>query len=310
MRTKSKKNTVILSIIPLLVSSLAGCSFAAPQATPTPTATPTLTDTPFPTSTPTKVPAPVTILGCLYADACVSAYPILDYFGKSDTLTYNIQYPMTVYTGSEVWFFYEWCSIDRVTLEKNLESMEFIFTIDNISYLEKIDQGNTSRQDQKKPSVSYPCHSIGGVLSGWQIGKPHKIVIGSILFADISDGWNTFPAGDYLDMYMINPTNVATQIPPTATPTPINTPKSEQPLDCGIMGTLYISNGSPGWLTVTITGTATYNFTVAPYTRKIACINTGSYDYAAQSTECSGTVYGTISGEGTFWIGVYCRPGG
>jgi hypothetical protein len=202
--TIARKLFILAVLLILLITGCSGkiSSFQPVVATPTSSVTVALD----PAATSTGIPAPLTIYGCLSSDACPSANLIRSYFEEGETLYYNTQYSVVVPFGDEIRFFYGWCSIDRAVLEDNRAHMEYVFTIDGVSYLDKIDQGYTSMPNENDPTLSYPCYSIGGVLSGWKVGEPHQIVIGAKFLEDIYDGWTTSSAGDYLMLYEIDPT--------------------------------------------------------------------------------------------------------
>ena len=292
MNTTVRK--VLLLAVILSFVSPQGCSSSG---TAPATATPTQTDTPSPTSTPTKVPPPVTIWGCFYAGACASAFSIRNYFSHDGPLNYNVEYPATVYTGDEVWFSFEWCAADRATLEKNLENMEFTFTIDGNFNLEDLDRGNTSMQDHNDPSVSFPCYSIGGALSGWQNGKPHKVVIGATFLVDISNGWSTHSAGDYLNIFLIMPSDVPTPTPPSSTPTASPTLPVAEP--CVAVSSISIKNETDSLITMSLTGPATFTYTLQVGWNYLP-VCAGSYSYTA--IMCGGSRYGTIRDEGYLYL--------
>jgi hypothetical protein len=189
----------------LLILFTTGCSPKISSFQPV-VATPTSFETATSAVIATDASTPLTISGCLSSDVCPSANLIRRYFEEGETLYYNTQYSVVVPFGDEIRFFYGWCTIDRPTLDENQAHMEYVFTIDGVSYLDKIEQGYTSMQDENNSFVYYPCYSIGGVLSGWKVGEPHQIVIGAKFLEDIYDGWTTSDAGDYLMLYEIDPT--------------------------------------------------------------------------------------------------------
>jgi hypothetical protein len=152
-------------------------------------------------------------------------------------------------------------------------------------------------QDQNDPTVFYPCYSIGGVLSGWQNGDPHQITIGAKLLADISNGWNEFNAGDYLNVFTVTPTDMATPILDTATPTRTSTPRvydtaipTDTPVPlfspippCSPTSSIkfYYSSSTSGALTIVLSGPAVYTFTMYPGDIVTISVCPGTYTYDA-----------------------------
>jgi hypothetical protein len=180
------------------------------------------------------------------------------------------------------------------------------------------------------PTLTYPCYSIGGVLSGWKVGESHQIVIGAKFLADIYDGWTISAAGDYLMMYQITPRDIPTQVPPTATPKvtatstrrPTSTPAPQvydtavppvydtavppvydTPVPaCDATGSVSIDNGTDGTVTIYLSGPANYTFYLGQGGNTVN-VCPGSYSYTAYG--CGGASdSGTVSDGDS--ISFYC----
>ena len=194
---------VLLTLAVLLILLVTGCSGGLSSFQPV-VPSPTRAEIVV-TATATSEALPLTISGCLNSDNCSTARLISSYFPEDQTRYYNTEYPVDIFYGDEVRFFYGWCAIDRPTLDENRAHMEYIFMIDGVSYIDRIDRGFTSMPYENDPTLSYPCYSIAGVLSGWKAGESHQVVIGAKFLQDIYDGWTTYTAGDYLSIFLINP---------------------------------------------------------------------------------------------------------
>lgn len=306
----SKKSFVHLVLSFLLIFQ-AGCSISRPfhpQATATTTVTSrptsTETNTPLPSETPTKVPPPVSIAGCLSQEDCPSARPVSKFFKGQDSFSYNVEYPLTIYSGMQVWLTYQWCAKDDSILQANMEDIEFVFTIDGVSYIENLEQGSSSMQDENDPSVIYPCHSIGGVLSKGITGQTYRVTIGVRLPGNTSNGWNTLGAGDYLNVFLVTKDSLASPVPiPTRTPTRI--PPTLAP--CDATSVLDIWNQSDGTAIFYISGPAIYSFIMDGGERSLFNVCPGDYNYssvACEITQHVGTM--TIHG-GRNWIIIECH---
>ena len=271
---------------------------ATATQTPTPTATPTATATPTstytPTATPTPVP-PVTITGCLEAQDCPNASPILSYFGEDQVVDYGGNYPVTVPADTPLYFRNGWCAIDMNTLLENMQKYEFIFTIDGVSYVNLLARGSTLSPDSKAPNISYPCMSVGGALSGWKADESHTIIIGGRVTAELSDGWQTYPPGEEVIQYTVKPINATATPIPTNTPTPRPTsppvPYVPPAPACGETGKIVINNATNGVMTIILSGPASYSYQL-PVGSNTLEICGGSYTYTAYG--CGG---GSISGK-------------
>jgi hypothetical protein len=224
MLSRSSIARKLINLAVLLILLITGCSGNVSSFQPV-VATPTYSE-PGKVVAPAKAPlAPLTIWACFYADGCPNANSFRNYFGKDAIFTYGVQVPLTIYYGDEVLFSFEWCAKDRSTLETNKKNMEFVFTIDSVSYAESLGRGSTSMTDPNDPSIVYPCFTVGASLSGWKNGDLHLIGIGAKFLDEIKNGWATSGAGDYIYLFMVNPNDTApTSSLPKATPTRTRVP--------------------------------------------------------------------------------------
>jgi hypothetical protein len=155
-------------------------------------------NTAIPTST-----VPITISGCTSTDDCPEAVRIIDLFGENETLEYNTEYMVSISQDKKVRFFSGWCTIDRKTLDENLKNMEFVFTIDGKSHVENIKKEYFDQQDETDSTKQNSCYGVGGVASGWQKAHTYRVVVGQIFEKQIFDGWDTYPQGEQLYIYLI-----------------------------------------------------------------------------------------------------------
>ena len=159
-------------------------------------------NTAIPTSTELTLP-PITVSGCTSADDCPDAVWISDLFGENETLEYNSEYKVSISQDKKVGFFSGWCTTERKILDENLTNMEFVFTIDDKSHIENIKKEYYDQQDETDSTKQNSCYAVGGVTSGWQKAHTYRVVIGQVFEKQIFDGWDTYPQGEQLRIYLI-----------------------------------------------------------------------------------------------------------
>ena len=110
-----------------------------------------------------------------------------------DEHTWQIQVsasdPAIIYMG--------WCTIDQATLSDNYMHLTWTAEVDG----RKIPSGSFT-MNEYIDSEGRACRDYAGVIMTWTAG-PHRIVTTMHLDQDINDGWDTYPAGDYVDIYQI-----------------------------------------------------------------------------------------------------------
>lgn len=305
---KTLRGLISVLLIVILALSTSGCSTlaqifatATPTNTPTPlpTATATYTLTPLPTATstftltpsvtPTPLP-PLAISACAYSEDCPNAKMINSFLPDGQSVEYNQAYVLTIPYDADIRFRHSWCAIDRYTLDQNLAHYQFTFTINGTSYVDSLAKTYITQTSASDPNVTYPCLSMGVVLTGWKIGKVHSITIGGKVTDNIFDGWDNYTPGSNLITYFLNPDVVPTD---TLTPTPSNTPQPTAtwipPTDvpyvaptpsCGEKGDIHISNTTGGYVSLHLAGKVSYDFYIGAGDNTIT-VCSGSYDYTA-----------------------------
>lgn len=152
---------------------------------------------------PSKLP--LDILGCNPVSECPdSAISIWSFFGEDEELEYNTEYPVSVPVNAEVGFFTGWCTLEQEMLEENLKHIEFVFTLDGVSFIDQLKPRTYTVQDETDSTKLNYCHSVNGVVSGWQKDQTYQIVFGMKYTDTIFDGWDTYEPGDYTRIYLIS----------------------------------------------------------------------------------------------------------
>jgi hypothetical protein len=164
-----------------------------PTDTPTPVP-PTNIPTPVP-PTDTPAPVPVTVVpfdSVANPDQYESLIDLVDNWeGPAGPGHYKwqVQFP----AGQDVSVYLGWCTKDRQTLEENWSHMSHSLTIDG----QVIDLEGLSREPSDK------CREYWGLTKGWERG-PHSCVWTISIDQPIHDGWDSYPAGDYVMEFEID----------------------------------------------------------------------------------------------------------
>jgi len=202
---------VVFILITLLLSGCGPGQMIEPTQTPIPpTSTntpvpPTATDTPVP---PTETPVPtqasaIIVSGCFAGDDCPDADPIEELSGEGNSSGYGKEYKISTSANKRVSFFYGWCTTDRETLDENLENMEFVLTIDDVSHVQALRKEYFESEDPGNPAIKMPCYGVGGVASGWEDAHTYRVIFGVIFHKAIFDGWDNYPPSERTSTYLI-----------------------------------------------------------------------------------------------------------
>ena len=145
----------------------------------------------------------MTVSGCLYTEDCPDAVGIVDLFGENATPEYNTEYKVSISQDKKVYFSTGWCAVDRKTLNENLSGMNFVFTIDGKSYIENTKQEYYYQKNETDSSKQNACYGVGAVVSGWPKAHTYHVAFGLSFENTINDGWDIYPAGEQLNIYLI-----------------------------------------------------------------------------------------------------------
>ena len=162
--------------------------------------------TPLPGTRPTRMPPTATRLGVpseiLVQAGIFSGAPTLYDFAPAwqeltapGMNTWSIRFaydqPVSLQTG--------WCASTSEILAENLR---------RITFLLDIDARNIPVEDLvwlDGPGNGGVCRSYSGFVQAWPPGA-HTVVLTMHLSRSIDDGWNDYPAGDYVDRFDITVT--------------------------------------------------------------------------------------------------------
>jgi len=92
-----------------------------------------------------------------------------------------------------------WCTTDQTHLDQNYQHLTWTVEVDGKTLL------LSSRYEDDSSDVQQACRSYAGIVNSWPAGQ-HTIRTNMHVDQEINDGWNSYPAGDYVDVYRITVT--------------------------------------------------------------------------------------------------------
>ncbi len=106
-------------------------------------------------------------------------------------------WPVRVSATTPVGIFMGWCAIDQNTLNSNYQNLTWTAKIDGVA-VPATSMFNGSYSDPTQGE----CQSYSGLIKSWTPGN-HTIIVILHFDQEINDGWNSYPAGDYTDVYQV-----------------------------------------------------------------------------------------------------------
>jgi len=139
-----------------------------------------------------KTPQPLKFTACVVEMEC----PEVDRIGKlfpEDTEWDAIRvFETNIPADKPVRFSTGWCTKEESTLKENLEQLEFVFTINGVSYVDRMKFQYDSSPDGNDETQTDYCYRGGTVVSNWQPGQQYHIQLGILIKEDINDGWKDY----------------------------------------------------------------------------------------------------------------------
>ncbi len=89
-----------------------------------------------------------------------------------------------------------WCTITPEVLDQNFEHIVYTWVADGVS----VDMGSVYVTDEFQ--VDRYCRVFTGIIRLWPLGE-HEIIIDMYFDALLNDGWGTYLAGHYTDIFYI-----------------------------------------------------------------------------------------------------------
>ena len=270
----NSRRLFFLATLSLIAVFIIACVLPSPIATLFTTKTPTSTVTPTITPSPTATPMPpLTVEPCPHATPCYNAIGIYDLVPED--IQSGVEYNVDVPYDQAVSFHAGWLAQNDGIVVQNMKNMVNFMEIDGVNYFQGGFLGTPMKYSIENDPFEYFSIWEGVVLSGWQIGQPHRVRIGFTTTKQITDGVNVYPSGYVVEyIYNVNPIFRPTDTPtpePTLTPTPRPTntyvPKPTSiPVTptsvCERSDSVNISNRTGGQLTIYLSGPFEYKFFV------------------------------------------------
>jgi hypothetical protein len=165
---------------------------------PAPTMAPLATMFPTPTemlTLPTTLVIEPFIPGSEYAFSLTEMVPLYEGSSEPGVLSWDVSIsatqPVVVQQG--------WCAASTAILEENFEHIELTFEADG----EMVDPDSLYMEDYNEEDMF--CRSYLGIIRAWPLGE-HVIIYYMTFDAPINDGWGDYPAGQYIDQFVITVT--------------------------------------------------------------------------------------------------------
>ncbi|MGA2489491.1 MAG: hypothetical protein ABSF99_04795 [Anaerolineales bacterium] len=105
-------------------------------------------------------------------------------------------YDIAVNTNQSVLLASGWCTTTQTILNQNFQHIQYLVEVDGQS----LNTDSLSQEEQQ--SLGQTCKDFAGIIRAWPAGK-HTLKITMRLDAKINDGWNDYPAGDYVEIYNV-----------------------------------------------------------------------------------------------------------
>lgn len=102
----------------------------------------------------------------------------------------------TVWSNQKVIVNQGWCTTTAAILDQNFDHIQIRWEVDG----EFVDmEGMYFYEELYEDRV---CRGYAGIIMAWPLGT-HSIVTGMTFDEPLNDGWDDFPAGEYIDQYII-----------------------------------------------------------------------------------------------------------
>jgi hypothetical protein len=108
-----------------------------------------------------------------------------------------IEYEFIIPQGAQLLVGSGWCAANDAILQDNISKMQWSLTIDGQSYASSI-------ATQGYWPDGRACVFAGVMIRGWTASHVYTVDWGFTFTQDVNDGWSTYPAGQYLDRFLIH----------------------------------------------------------------------------------------------------------
>lgn len=142
------------------------------------------------------------IAGCSSAIKCPDAARPYTLFGEGVDIGDGAYHAAEIEPSSELLFIKGWCTNDQALLHQNLEHIEFVFNINGISYTDYLESQYRAQPNVDNAEETDYCYLEGAVIQDWSSGS-YEIEFGFRSDTEIYDGWDTFPAQEFLNRFVL-----------------------------------------------------------------------------------------------------------
>ncbi len=114
-------------------------------------------------------------------------------------------YHANYFNRKPLYLYGSWCAVDRTTLEDNSAHYSYSITINGYEIPSNefhALESEIPKGEDEYYSDGLMCYEWGILTSNWPIGS-HKIINTFTLDKEIFDGYDTYPAGDYIDDFTL-----------------------------------------------------------------------------------------------------------
>jgi hypothetical protein len=164
---------------------------------------PVSTTAPFATMFPTPterlvLPTTLVIEPLIVGEAAHNLYLLISDF-EDASLPGVRTWDVSVSNTWSVGVYQSWCTTTTAILDQNFQHIQITFEADG----ETVDMDSLSFLEETQ--TDRVCRGYYGIVRAWPLGD-HVIIINMAFDEPINDGWDDYPAGDYIEQFIINAT--------------------------------------------------------------------------------------------------------
>lgn len=161
-------------------------------------------DGPFgPDNGTTPEPSTLKFTDCIVELECPEVERIWDQYPEDTTWDAVRIFEASIPADKPLRFSTGWCTKEQGLLQENLDEIEYVFTIDGVSYADKLKFQYQSNPDSNDETMTDYCQVGGVVVSGWQPGRRYNIEAGVLIKEALSDGWRDYITGEKLYSHLL-----------------------------------------------------------------------------------------------------------
>lgn len=141
------------------------------------------------------------LAGCSSAIKCPDAARPYTLFNEGVDIGDGMYHEADISSSASILFLKGWCTNGQSLLHQNLEHIKFVFNIDGISYTDYLEGQYHSQPNVDNANEIDYCYLEGAVIQDWKPGS-YDIQFGFATDTEIYDGWDTFPAQEFMNRFV------------------------------------------------------------------------------------------------------------